>query len=850
MSEGAFDPALESALEALASAPVLLIASDYDGTLSPIVDDPEKAVPDRESMVALASLAQLPSTHVSVISGRALRDLARLTALPTEVHLVGSHGSEFDQDFVRNLSRGEVELRERVRKALESIAGSGNGFTVEVKPASVAFHYRNAPEREAEAAVRRVLDGPAGFEGVYTKHGKMVVELAVVGTDKGKALEIIRGRVGASAALFLGDDKTDEDAFATLAGPDVGVKVGEGESLARFRVGDTHDVARLLAQLFERRQKWVLGSHAVPIEKHAMLSDQRTLALLTPEARVTWMCAPRLDGSALFAELLGGPAAGHFSIEPVGDGFGHARQAYEGDTLCVRTSWNGVSVTDYLDCAHDRPTQRAGRSDLVRVLEGSGRVRVVFAPRLDFGRIATTIRVREDGLEIEDTLDPVVLRSPGVDWTVREEGRHQTAEAEIELSGEPVVLELRYGTGSLNPSKDAERARRRSTSRFWSDWADGLTLPSVETERLRRSALTLRALVHGPTGGIAAAGTTSLPEHMGGVRNWDYRYCWPRDAALTAQALVRLGSTHEAMKYLDWVLNIVDSLASPSRIHPIYTVTGQELGPEAEIAELSGYGGSRPVRVGNAASRQVQLDVFGPIADLVLDLVSSGAPISSEHWRLVEAMVRAVEERWREPDHGIWEVRMQRRHHVHSKVMCWVVADRGVRIAESFLGREMPEWCKLRDSIRADVLEHGFDEALGGFGFAYGVSEADAAALWVGLSGMLPPDDPRVVGTVELVDRELRKGPVVYRYLCDDGLPGREGGFHICTGWLIESLAMIGRTDDAKKLFREFVKLVGPTGLLSEQWCPVTNQALGNHPQAYSHLALVQAALRLSGDRA
>ncbi|TVQ61798.1 MAG: trehalose-phosphatase [Phycisphaerales bacterium] len=837
---------LDGVVESLAAAPVLLVASDYDGTLSPIVDDPEQARPDRESMVALQALAQMPGTHVAVISGRALRDLARLTGAPTEVHLVGSHGSEFDQDFVQNLSTREVELRDRVKAELEEIAGSGHGFTVETKPASVAFHYRNAENGDAAAAVERVLSGPASVEGVYTKHGKMVVELAVVGTDKGRALETIRHRVGASAALFLGDDKTDEDAFGTLAGPDVGVKVGEGESLAKYRVADTHAVAQLLARLAERRAAWLGGSDAVPIEKHAMLSDLRTAAMLTPDARVTWFCAPRLDGSALFAELLGGPVAGYFSVAPVGDEHGRARQEYKGDTMLVRTSWQGLSVTDYLDCSGGRVSQRAGRSDLIRVIEGSGRVRIEFAPRLDFGRTPTRMEIREQGLVLDDTLDPVVLRAPGVAWTLRQEGKHQTAVAEVELGSEPLVLELRFGTGRLDATKASETSRRRETSRFWSDWAEGLTLPSVEPERVRRSALALKALVHGPSGGIAAAATTSLPEHMGGVRNWDYRYCWPRDAALTAQALVHLGSTGEAMRYLDWVLNIVDDLPSPDRVQPVYTVTGHELGSEAEIAELSGYGGSRPVRIGNAASRQIQLDVFGPIADLVLDLLASGAPISSEHWRLVEAMVAAVEEKWAEPDHGIWEVRLQRRHHVHSKVMCWVVVDRGIKIAEQFLGRERPAWHELREKIKSDVLEHGFDEKLGAFTFAYGVAELDAASLWVGLSGMLPPEDARVVRTVEAVNRELRQGPVVYRYVCDDGLPGREGGFHICTGWLIESLAMTGKVDEARSLFKAFTKLIGPTGLLSEQWCPVTERALGNHPQAYSHLAYIQAARRLS----
>ncbi|MEL7474354.1 MAG: glycoside hydrolase family 15 protein [Planctomycetota bacterium] len=511
----------------------------------------------------------------------------------------------------------------------------------------------------------------------------------------------------------------------------------------------------------------------------------------------------------------------------------------------VRTQWRGLEVTDYLDCSGGRPMQRAGRTDLVRVIEGSGRVRVEFAPRLDFGRQPTRLRVHPEGVEVEDTPDPIVLRSPGVEWTLLDEGAHQTAVAEIEVDGGPIVLELRYGSGSLGPTVVSESQRRRQTERYWRDWAEGLELPHMDEALLRRSALVLRGLVYGPTGAIAAAGTTSLPETIGGVRNWDYRYCWPRDASMSAATLVRVGSNAEAMRLLDWLLTIVDTLASPDRLQPIYTVTGQELGSEAEISELSGYRGSRPVRVGNAASRQLQLDVFGPVVDLVHALAQAGAPLSGEHWRLVESAVTAVQRRWEEPDHGIWEVRGPRRHYTHSKAMCWLAVDRGIKVAEQLLGRERSDWIGLRDHIARDVLERGFRSDLNAYTMAYGEHQLDAGTLLMGTIGLIEPHDPRFVGTVEAIEHSLREGPTVYRYRTDDGLPGDEGGFHICTGWLIEAYAACGRMDDARALYRELVGLAGPTGLYSEEWMPGEELALGNHPQAYSHLALLNAAICL-----
>ncbi|MCB9855737.1 MAG: trehalose-phosphatase [Phycisphaerales bacterium] len=836
---------LDGALEALAIVPVLLVASDYDGTIAPIVTDPAKARPHREAVVALRALASLPQTHVAVISGRALGDLARLTGMPEDVHLVGSHGSEFDLDFATSIAPEAAALQEKVKAELESVASAAKGFQLEVKPASIAFHYRNADRTAADSAVDRILNGAAKWNGVYTKHGKEVVELGVVKTDKGTALARIRHLVGASAVLFLGDDVTDEDAFVTLHGPDIGVKIGDGESAAAYRVEGPIDVARVLARLSELRSAWLAGSKAVAIERHSLLSDQRTIALVTPTAKISWLCTPRIDSPALFADLLGGPAAGHFSISPAGGGQ-PISQEYQGKSLVLKTSWRDFSVTDFLDCSAGRPGQRAGRSDLVRVLEGDGRVRIEFAPRLDFGRVPTDLTIRDGGLIVEDTLDPIVLRSPGVEWRIESEGCHQTAIAEVELNGEAIALELRYGTGSVRELSNPVADRLLLTQSYWSAWADRLRLPSVAPEFVERGALVLKALCYGPTGAIAAAGTTSLPEHIGGVRNWDYRYCWLRDAAMSAATLVKLGSTTEAMEYLDWLLGIVDRSESPERLSPLYGVAGETLGIEADVGELSGYCGSRPVRVGNSAARQIQLDVFGPNVELVALLSERDAPLSSDHWRLVEAMVRAVEKRWHEPDHGIWEIRKPRRHHVHSKVMCWMTVDRAIHVANRFLDRDREDWRILRDQIAADVLQNGYKANVRAFTAAYDGEDLDASALAVGISGLLPPDDERFAGTVEAVEKALSEGPTVYRYRADDGLPGVEGGFFICASWLIDAYILLGEREKANDLFSVMLDLVGPTWSLSEQYDPPSGRALGNVPQAYSYIGLIENALRLS----
>lgn len=837
---------LEQALREIARTPLLLVACDFDGTLADIVPNPADAVPGEMSVDLLKTLAAMPHTHSAVISGRSLDDLSRLLNEPKDgqpgrPRLIGSHGIEGQGGVAPSLNPSQRDLLCAARRIAEDAASRVPGSIVETKPASVTFHYRRSDPALARTALDEIHARTAGMEGLHRLSGHKVIELAVLQPDKGKALEHVRRRTGASRVMFVGDDVTDEAAFAVLRHADVGVKIGPGETRAAHRIESRSLVRECLRIIRDERAHWLESRRLTPIERHSLLSDQRTLALVDPHATLVWCCLPRIDSPAMFAHLLGA-GRGIWEIYP--EQGGEPVQEYLGDTFMLRTRWPAMTVTDYFDCSAGRAYQRAGRSELIRVVEGTGKAIIRFAPRLDFGRMATRLVVRDGSVEIERWPDPVVLVAPGVSWNLADDGPHQTAVAEIDLAAGPRILELRYGTSSLR-SAGPEPERRRQTERFWSGWASTLELPSLKRDLVRRSALVLKALVHGPTGAIAAAGTTSLPEHLGGERNWDYRFCWPRDASLAASALVRLGNTGIAMKFVDWMAGVVERLEAPDRLRPVYTVTGSNLSPEAEIGELPGYGDSRPVRVGNAAAYQVQLDVFGPIVETVALLAERGAPITPEHWRLVEAMVQAVASRWKEPDNGIWEIRGPRRHHVHTKAMCWLAVSCAVKVADLGMGRRRSDWEQLRDQIAADILEHGYNEKCRAFTAAYAEESFDASALAVGLTGIIDPTDERFINTVAAIEHQLRRGRTVYRYLTDDGLAGEEGGWFLCTWWLIESMVMSGRRDDARALFDQMCDCAGHTGLLAEEYDPGTGLALGNFPQAYSHIAVINSALAI-----
>ncbi|GLZ40406.1 trehalose-phosphatase [Actinokineospora sp. NBRC 105648] len=841
MTAEALPAELRRAIVQIARTPRLLVACDYDGTLAPIVEDPEKARPHTESVGALRSLAGLHETTTAVISGRALRDLATLSRLPSEVHLVGSHGSEFDVGFVHALDATARELHRRVAAELERLIEGAEGVALEVKPASIAVHVRRAEADVANLVLDKVRGGPCHWEGVQVTEGKAVIELAVVQTDKGHALDVLRHQVGATAAIFVGDDVTDEKAFARIAGPDLGIKVGDGESLAAYRIDDPVSVATMLAFVLEQRRGWLYGGQAPPIERLSMLANERSVGLVTPDARLTWLCHPEPDSAAVFADLLGGRTAGHFSVAPERGGL-PLGQRYLPGTMTVETRWSGLLVTDYLD--HEAAPHR---TDLTRVLSGSSPAVVEFAPRPEFGQVQVRLAASEDGLRVLGTSDPISLRAPGVTWEITSDGQVDSARAVVTPTADtPIVFELRCGTDDLSQHPVNEVDRKAMAAAYWTDWLDTLVLPPVEKDLVARSALTLRGLCHSETGAIMAAATTSLPEEIGGIRNWDYRYCWLRDASMTAKALVSLGSTAEAEAFLGWVHGVLATIPGPERLHPLYTIAGTTLGPEAVIDTLPGYAGSRPVRVGNLANQQVQLDVFGPVVDLVAALAEAKGALSDSDWAMVQAMAEAVTRRWHEPDHGIWEERHRPRHHVYSKVMCWLTIDRALKLAAAHDREPDPAWAALREEIAADVLTRGWNDEVRSFTTAYDGTDLDAATLMIGMVGLIDPTDERFQATVTATEAELRSGSTVYRYHRDDGLPGDEGGFHICAAWMIEAYLLTGRRPEAEDLFAQIVDAAGPTGLLPEEYDPVAERSLGNHPQAYSHLGLIRCAQLLS----
>jgi trehalose 6-phosphate phosphatase len=586
-------------------------------------------------------------------------------------------------------------------------------------------------------------------------------------------------------------------------------------------------------------------AYCMPIEHHALLTDQRSMALVNPHGRIVWLCAPRLDASPIFANLLGTEADGYFDVKPA-DGALPVNQIYRDDVLVLETAFPTFTVLDFFDIPGGDVRPAPGQSELIRVISGSGIAHVIFAPHVDFGRMPTRLEVRPEGLRVAGAPDPIELYAPELNWQIEAAPEHDVAHALVDLSAGPVALELRYGRSGFAPPALPPDERWRRTARYWADWLGGLHLPKVATAAVQRSALLLHALVYEPTGAIAAAATTSLPELIGGVRNWDYRYCWIRDAAIASAALVRLGQARDAVRFIDWLIGVVQDVTAPENLHPLYTVAGGPYVPEAEVSHLLGYANSRPVRVGNAAAVQVQLDVYGPVVDLIALLAERGVTLPPDYWRLVQAMVEAVSRRWNEPDHGIWEIRRAPHNHVHSRVMCWHAVQRGMDLAQKLTGSVPSGWGPLRDNIAADLLTHGLRQDGGGFGLSYEEPYADAAALHVGLCGMLAPDDPRFLATIATVERDLREGPVVHRYHCDDGLPGGEGGFTLCTAWLIHAMLLAGRRNEAEQLFEQMHATFGRLGLATEEYDPKLNMGLGNVPQAYSHAGLIEIALKLA----
>ncbi|HEY3189221.1 MAG TPA: glycoside hydrolase family 15 protein, partial [Solirubrobacteraceae bacterium] len=529
---------------------------------------------------------------------------------------------------------------------------------------------------------------------------------------------------------------------------------------------------------------------AHPLEDYALIGDTQTAALVAADGSIDWLCLPRFDSGACFAALLGDERHGHWRLAPT-DEVVRVERRYRPGTLVLETDFHtAAGAVRVVDCM----PPRTAAPEVVRLVHGlSGRVpmRMRLVLRFDYGSLVPW--VRRDGEVLTAVAGPdAVCVTAGVPMR----GEHLTTRADFEVrEGDTVPFTLTWHR-SHEPRPPATHARGAvdDTTAWWRAWSGRSTLAGHRSELLERSLITLKALTYAPTGGIVAAPTTSLPEQLGGVRNWDYRYCWLRDAALTLLALVDAGYVDEARAWRDWLLRAV--AGAPAEAQIMYGPAGERRLTEIELAWLPGYAGSRPVRIGNAASGQFQLDVYGEVMDAILHARDAGLELDLHAWHLQLALVDHVARVWREPDEGIWEVRGPRRHFTHSKVMAWVAFDRAVETVERF-GMDGPvdEWRRTRDEIHADVCEHGFDARRNTFTQSYGSDALDAALLRIPAVGFLPSDDPRVAGTVEAVQRELVRDGFVLRYATEDasdGLPPGEGAFLPCSFWLVDALALLG----------------------------------------------------------
>ncbi|MFY4718154.1 glycoside hydrolase family 15 protein [Streptomyces sp. LaBMicrA B280] len=591
------------------------------------------------------------------------------------------------------------------------------------------------------------------------------------------------------------------------------------------------------------------------IEDHALIGDEQTAALVGRDGSIDWLCLPRFDSGACFARLLGGADHGHWRIAPgaAGDEDVCTRRAYRPDTLVLDTEWDTpdgtVRVTDLMP-------QRERAPDVVRIVEGvSGRVTVRSTLRLrfDYGSIMPWMR-RSDGHRVAVAgPDSVWLRS---EPPVRTWGEDYGTHSEFTVGeGERVAFVLTWHPSHERRPRlvDPYEALEGSVT-DWRRWARRCRYDGPHRDAVVRSLITLKALTYAPTGGIVAAPTTSLPERLGGVRNWDYRYCWLRDSTLALSALLTAGYQEEAEAWRNWLLRAV--AGNPAALQIMYGVAGERRLPETELPWLPGFAGSSPVRTGNGAVEQLQLDVYGEVMDSLSLARGAGLPTRPHMWSIQRALMDFLASAWRQPDQGLWEVRGGRRHFVHSKVMVWVAADRAVKTLEQGqeTGGDLAGWRRLREEVHREVCEKGYDPERNTFTQSYGSRELDAALLLIPRVGFLPPDDPRVIGTVDAIRADLGHDGFLRRYDSEedddsvvDGLPGGEGAFLACSFWLVDALHLTGRPQEARELFERLVRVANDVGLLAEEYDPVADRQLGNFPQAFSHLGLVNSALTLFG---
>jgi GH15 family glucan-1,4-alpha-glucosidase len=583
---------------------------------------------------------------------------------------------------------------------------------------------------------------------------------------------------------------------------------------------------------------------ACRIEDYALIGNTRTAGLVGVDGSIDWLCLPRFDADACFAGLLGDEDNGFWRVGPA-DGSRASHRAYREGSLLLETGFQtGSGAVRLLDCM---PPWN-GRSDVVRIVEcvrGRVSMRMDLVIRFGNGSVVPWVR-KEDGVLIATAgPDTVMLRSD-----VPTQGEDLRTHAEFEISeGQRLDFVLTWvPSHERRPLPVDPDASVEETERWWRRWSDPCTYEGEWADIVKRSLITLKALTYSPTGGIVAAPTTSLPEQIGGVRNWDYRYCWLRDATFTLYALLLGGYREEARAWREWLVRA--AAGQPGDLQILYGLSGERRVPEFELPWLSGYEGSTPVRVGNAAAGQFQLDVYGEVMDALHLARGAGIEAEPHVWRIQRAILDFLESNWERPDNGIWEMRGPQQHFTHSKVMAWVAVDRGIKGIERFgVDGPIDRWRTLRSRIHDDVCRNGFDAEANTFVQRYGSKELDASLLMIALVGFLPPEDPRVRGTVDAIQRQLVEEGLVLRYRTElnlDALPPGEGCFLPCTFWLIDNLALLGRRDEALPMFERLLDLCNDVGLISEEYDPASGRLLGNFPQALTHVALINAARNLS----
>jgi GH15 family glucan-1,4-alpha-glucosidase len=584
---------------------------------------------------------------------------------------------------------------------------------------------------------------------------------------------------------------------------------------------------------------------SVPIEDYGVIGDCESVALVSRDGSIDWLCWPRFDSAACFAALLGTPKNGRWLLAPASD-FKNTRRQYRPHTLILETQFETadgtVTVIDFMP-------PRNGHSELIRMVRGERghvRMQMELTIRFDYGLSVPWISSIGDNL-LEAIVGPDLIVINGGAALTHSDG---TVKTDFTIrSGETVHFVITHGASHHSaPWPISASAALAQTERYWLDWVSHGKYEGPARDAVERSLIILKALTYAPTGGIVAAPTTSLPEEIGGERNWDYRYCWLRDATFTLLAFMNAGHQAEAVAWRDWLMRAVAGKASQDQI--MYGIAGERRLPEWEVSWLPGYEGSRPVRVGNAAVAQVQLDVYGEVADALHQARKIGLRDPEQSAAIEREWIGHLEKIWMEPDEGIWEVRSGPQQFTHSKVMAWVAVDRAIKDFERFnLSGPLDHWRALRSKIHAYVCEHGFNPSVGTFVQTFGSTALDASLLLIPLLGFLPASDPRVVATIEAIERKLTIDGFVLRYdleKSDDGLTGHEGTFFLCSFWLVDCLIMLGRREDAQRLFDRLLSVRSDLGLLAEEYDPIDRRQLGNFPQAFSHIGLVNSAVNLS----